>query len=156
MTVRKYLPLCCGRTALEVSEEEGSYRFALLPLVFRKFIRVIFYFSWLCPVWLTLFCTTASLKVPAVIAYDVVTKVLDSEIFPQHTIADLKLWHYIYCFVQSGEAFTVKENAHTHKHTHTNTHTRTHTHTYTCTHTHTYTQTHTHTHATHIHAQTVI
>ena len=34
---------------------------------------------------------------------------------------------YIYCFVQSGEAFMVKGNKHTHTHTHTP-HTQTHTH----------------------------
>ena len=27
-----------------------------------------------------------------------------------------ELWHYFYCFVQSGEAFTVKRNKHTHVH----------------------------------------
>ena len=31
----------------------------------------------------------ASLKVPAMIVYDVATKVLDTKLFPQHTIADL-------------------------------------------------------------------
>ena len=41
-------------------------------------------------------------------------------------------WHYIYCFFQSGEAFTVKGNTHTHTYTHT-THTHTHTQTHTCT-----------------------
>ena len=35
------------------------------------------------------FYTLASLKVPAMIAYDVGTKFLDREIFPLHTIADL-------------------------------------------------------------------
>ena len=34
-------------------------------------------------------CTVASLKVPAIIIYNVATKVLDTELFPQHTIADL-------------------------------------------------------------------
>ena len=81
---------------------------------FRNFIRVVFYFSWLFPVQLTLFCTVASLKVPAMNVYDVATKVLDIEIFSQHTIANLNLWHYIYCFVQSGEVSTVKRNKHTH------------------------------------------
>ena len=95
---------------------------------------------------MTLFCTTANLKVPAVIAYDVVTKVLDSEIFPQHTIADLKLWYYIYCFVQSGEAITVKENTHTHTHTQTHTYTHAHTHTYTHIHMHAHTYIHPNTH----------
>ena len=57
------------------------------------------------------------------IVFDVATKVLDTEIFPQHTIADLNLWHYIHCFVQSEKVFTMKENKHTHARTHTHTHT---------------------------------
>ena len=103
---------------------------------FRKFIRVVFYFSWLCPVYLTLFYTVISLRGPAMIVYDVETKVLDTEIFPQHTIANLNLWHYIYCFFfQSGEAFTVKGNKHTPTHTYTHTHTHTHIHAHTYTYT---------------------
>ena len=58
-------------------------------MAFRKFVRVVSYFSWLCAVKLTLFCTVASLKVSAVIVYDVATEILDTGIFPQHTIADL-------------------------------------------------------------------
>ena len=50
------------------------------------------------------------------IAYDLATKVIDTELFPQHSIAALNLWHYNYCFVQSGEAFTVKGHTHTHIH----------------------------------------
>ena len=38
----------------------------------------------------------------------------------------LDLWHYIYCFVQLGEAFTVEGNKHTHACTHTHTQTNTH------------------------------
>ena len=38
---------------------------------------------------MTLFRTVASLKVPAMITYDVATKVLDIESFPLHNIADL-------------------------------------------------------------------
>ena len=34
-------------------------------------------------------CTVASLKVPAMSVYDVATMVLDTELFPQHNIADL-------------------------------------------------------------------
>ena len=49
--------------------------------------------------------------------YDIATKVIETEIFPQHIIADLNLWYYIYCFVQSGQAFTVKGNKHTHAYT---------------------------------------
>ena len=54
------------------------------------------------------------------IVYDVGTKVLDTEIFPQHTMADLNIWYYL-LFVQSEEAFTVKGNKHTHTHTYTHT-----------------------------------
>ena len=59
--------------------------------------------------------------------YNEATKALDTEIFPQYTIADLNLWHYVYCFVQSDQAFTVKGN----KQIHINTHIHTHTHTIT-------------------------
>ena len=38
---------------------------------------------------MALFCTVASLKVPAVIVYDVATKVLDTKMFPQHDIAGM-------------------------------------------------------------------
>ena len=51
------------------------------------------------------------------IGYDVATKILETELFPQYTIADLNLWHYI-CFAQSGEDFTMKGNTHTQTHTH--------------------------------------
>ena len=57
--------------------------------VVRKFIRVVFYSSGLFPVQLTLFCTVVSLKVLPTIVFEVETKVLDTEMFPQHTIADL-------------------------------------------------------------------
>ena len=63
--------------------------------------------------------TVASLKFPTRIVYDMAAKVLDTEIFPHHTNTDLNVWRYIHCFVQSGKAFTVKENKHTHTHTHT-------------------------------------
>ena len=63
--------------------------------------------------------------------------------------------HYIYCFAQSGEAFTVKENKHTHTHPPTHTHTHTHTHSQTPPAPHTYTHTHTHTH-THTYQATFI
>ena len=43
------LPLFWVRIAPEVSEEEGICASHFLPLAFfRKFIRVVFYFSWLC------------------------------------------------------------------------------------------------------------
>ena len=55
------------------------------------------------------------------IVYDVATKVLDTVISSaQHGWPNL--WHYICCFVQLGEAFTVEENKHMHTHTHIHTH----------------------------------
>ena len=65
------------------------------------------------------------------VVYDVPTKIVDKEISPQHTIADLNLWHFIYCFFQSGKAFTVEGNKDTHTRTATHNHTRTHARTHT-------------------------
>ena len=46
-------------------------------------------------------CKVVGLKVPAMIVYDVATKVLDTEVFPQHTIADLTLaLHLLFCSVR--------------------------------------------------------
>ena len=66
----------------------------------------------------TLFCTVASLQDPAMIVYDVATKFLETEIFPQGNIAGLisGITFIIYCLVQSGEAFMVKgKNTYTHR-----------------------------------------
>ena len=48
---------------------------------FRKFIRAVFYFLWLCPVLLTLFCTVTSLKVLSMTDFHAATKVLYTKIF---------------------------------------------------------------------------
>ena len=63
-------------------------------------------------------CTIASLKVPAIVAFDVVTMVLDTEKFPLHTIAELNSSITFICSVR--RSFTVEENKH--KHTHARTH----------------------------------
>ena len=47
-------------------------------------------------------------------------------IFTRHSEQRPELWHCNYCFVESGEAFKVKENKHTHARTHARTHTHTH------------------------------
>ena len=52
------------------------------------------------------------------IVYDVATKVLDTELFPQPNIAGL-ISGITFVVLQSGETFTV-EHTHTHTHTHTN------------------------------------
>ena len=74
-------------------------------------------------------CTVASLKVPAMIVYDMVMNVLDTKWFPQHNIADLISGITFIVLFQSGEASTVEGNKHINTHTHTYTHTHTHTHT---------------------------
>ena len=51
------------------------------------------------------------------IVYDVATKVLDTELFPQPNIAGL-ISGITFVVLQSGETFTVE---HTHTHTHTQT-----------------------------------
>ena len=59
-------PLCYGRTAPEISEEEGSYASRFFHW-FLESLRVRF--NWNS-------CTVASLKVPAMIVYNKTTKVL--------------------------------------------------------------------------------
>ena len=73
------------------------------------------------------------MKVPAVIVYDVTTKVLDTESFPQHNIAGLIT--FIVLFSQEKPLRWNEINTHTQTHTHTHTHTRIYVYT------HTYTQT---------------
>ena len=59
-----------------------------------------------------------SLEVPPLIVYDVAMKVLDTIISSaQHRWPNL--WHYIYCFIQSGEAFAVEGNKYTRARTQT-------------------------------------
>ena len=56
-----------------------------------------------------------SLKVSSMIVYDVATKVLDTELFPQHTIADLSSGiTFIVLFSQEKPLRCVKGNKHTH------------------------------------------
>ena len=59
-------------------------------------------------------CTIASLKVPAIVAFDVATMVLDTEKFPLHTIAELNSSITFICSVR--RSFTVEENKHKHTH----------------------------------------
>ena len=69
----------------------------------------------------------ASLKVPAMISYDVATKVLDTESFPQHNIAGLISGITFVLSSQKKPLEWEETNTHTHTHTHTLTHTHTHT-----------------------------
>ena len=96
-----------------VSEREGSY-VRTFTVGFEKVLKSSLLLFAAFPGLINTLCTVASLKVPAMTVYDVETKVLGTELFAQHNIAD------IYCFIQSGEAFTVKGNKHTHIHASSN------------------------------------
>ena len=66
------------------------------------------------------------------IVYDVATKVLDIETFPQHIIPDLISGiTFIVSLSQEKPLRWKEKNTHFHAHTHTHTHARTHTHTHT-------------------------
>ena len=76
------------------------------------------------------------------IVCDVMTKVLDTESFPQNNIAGLiSVITFIVLFSQENvQSVERNKQAHTHIHTHTHTYIYTQTHTHTHTHTHTNTQ----------------
>ena len=56
---------------------------------FQKVLKSCLLLLVVLPGLIDTLCTVASLKVPAMIIYDVATKVLGTEVFPQHNIADL-------------------------------------------------------------------
>ena len=62
------------------------------------------------------------------IAYDVATKLLDTESFPQHSIAGL-ISGISFVVLFSQEKPLRWKDTHTHTHTHARMHARTHTHT---------------------------
>ena len=69
------------------------------------------------------------------IVYDVATKVLDIETFPQHIIPDLISGiTFIVSLSQEKPLRWKEKNTHFHAHTHTRTHAHTHTHTHTHSH----------------------
>ena len=74
--------------APKVSEEEGSYALHFFRWFLESF-KSCFLFLVTLPGLVTLFCAVANLKTPAMIVYGMATKVLDTEIFPRHNIADL-------------------------------------------------------------------
>ena len=129
MSVRLYLSLCCGWTAPVVSEEEGIYalRFHCWCLESLKSCLL------LLMALPGLIDTLAQLKVPAMIAYDVATKLLDTESFPKHNIAGL-ISGITFIVLFSTMPLSWKKT-HTQTHTHACMHPPTHTHTHTHTHT---------------------
>ena len=75
------------------------------------------------------------------IVFDAETNVLDTEIFPQDTIADLNssiTFILLFSRKKSLRWKEIKAHTHTHTHTHPPTHTHTHTHELTDPHTHTH------------------
>ena len=117
--------------AREVSEEEGSYAsrfwrwfwesFKWFPFAFWGFARCNWNFFAQLLVSRSLPWLSMTSKVQIGTWHRRISSAWHS--WPE-------LWHYICCFVQSREAFTVKGN----KHILAQTHTHTHTHTHTCTH----------------------
>ena len=61
-------------------------------------------------------CAVVSLRVRAVIVYDMVMNVLDTKWLPQHNIVGLISGITFSVLFQSGEASTVEGNKHTHTH----------------------------------------
>ena len=88
-------------------------------LAMLRALTVRLYFLWLCLVKLTLFFTEARLKVFSMIVFDREIKVLDTEIFPQHNIADLNSGITLVLFSQERPLWWKGINTHTHTHTHT-------------------------------------
>ena len=74
--------------AFTVDFEKVSKSFLLLLAALPSLIASTFY-------------TGASLKVPVIIVYDVATKILGTELFPQHNIAKITLaLHVLFCSVR--------------------------------------------------------
>ena len=61
-------------------------------------------------------CTVASLKVPAMIVYDVATKILGTEVFPQHDIGYLNSGITFVLFSQGKPVRWKEINTHTYHH----------------------------------------
>ena len=67
-------------------------------------------------------CTVARLKVSAMIVFDVAIKVLGTEEFPKHNIAELNSGTTLIVLFSQEKPLLWKEiNTHTHTHTHTHT-----------------------------------
>ena len=71
------------------------------------------------PVKLTLFGIVASFKVLFINICEAEMKILDTEVFPKHAIADMNSEIKFHYFVKSGKALSLKGNVH--RSTHTNT-----------------------------------
>ena len=101
-----------------------------VTVVFEKVIKSCLLLPAALPGLINTFWTD-SLNVPAIIFYDVATKVLDTEVFPQHNMVDLNSGITLFVLFSLQKPLRWKNiNTHTHTHTHTQTHIHTHTHTH--------------------------
>ena len=102
MSVRLHLPLCCGRTVPEISEEKGSYALRFYRWFLESFKSCLYTSRASARVnWHS--CTVAGLKV------------LDKESLPQHNIAGLISGiTFIVLFSQEKPLRWKEINTHTH------------------------------------------
>ena len=109
MSVRLHLPLCCGRTVPEISEEKGSYALRFYRWFLESFKSCLYNSRGSARLnWHS--CTVAGLKV------------LDKESLPQHNIVGLISGiKFIVLFRQEKPLRWKEINTHAHTHTHTHT-----------------------------------
>ena len=112
------LLVCWVRTAANVSKVEGLYASHFLPLViFRNFILLLFFVA--LPSLIDNLLHRCQLKGSF---YECLWRGDKGSSYRNISTAYYRwteFWHYIYCFVRSGEVSTVKGNKHTHTQTHT-------------------------------------
>ena len=103
-------PLCCGRTAPEVSEEEGCYA--------SCFYRFYAFLAWRSLLWLSMPWRRKHLT--------------QSNFISTKSLAWSLALHLLFCFSQEKplrwKEVLIYTHTRTHTHTHTHTHTQTHTH----------------------------
>ena len=87
---------------------------------FEKVLKSCLLIFMALPVLIDTLCTVAGLKAPAMLVYDMATKVFGIELFPHHNIADLNSSiTFIILLSQEKPLRRKKINTHTHTHTHT-------------------------------------
>ena len=95
----------------------------VFTVCFQKVLKSCFLLLVALPDLIDTLYTVASLKVPAMIVFDVATKVLGTEEFPQHNIAELNSGTTLIALFSQEKPLRLKEiNTHTHTYTHTHTH----------------------------------
>ena len=125
VSVRLYLPLCCSRTAPDVSEEKGSYA----SRFYRWFLESFKSCLLLLVALPGLIDTLAQLLASRSLLWLSITwcqrYLTQSNFLSTTSLAWSLALHLLFFSVR--EAFTVEGNKQTHTHIHTHTHTHTHT-----------------------------